>query len=110
MDRLREMLEEPGEYQIITRELEASPPGRSWGGLRFWPLPASHPGEGAFLYLLAGGGKRIFIAYDTGWFLEPVWEGGWRRSRAAVGLCGHGVYGRAGVRGGEEAYGLYRRS
>lgn len=74
MDRLREMLEEPGEYKIITRELEAYH-REELGRFTVWPLPANHaPEKGAFLYLLAGGGKRIFIAYDTGWFLEPVWE------------------------------------
>lgn len=74
MDCLREMLEEPGEYKIITRELEAYH-REELGRFTVWPLPANHaPEKGAFLYLLAGGGKRIFIAYDTGWFLEPVWE------------------------------------
>ena len=74
MDRLRETLGEPGEYKLITKELEAFR-REELGRFMVWPLPASHlPEKGAFLYLLASGGKRIFIAYDSGWFAGPVWE------------------------------------
>lgn len=74
MDRLRETLEDPEEYRIKALELQAFQ-RKKLGRLTVLPLPANHcPEKGAFLYLLNSRGKKIFIAYDSGWFFESVWE------------------------------------